>query len=87
MELTDSITTLVIATAKALKGRAHRLFMARTISGAGSICRWRARLTISQPRYGPPTSPQPQRGIGVDGSAGLAPGSEFITAMRDPHSR
>jgi hypothetical protein len=36
MELTDSITTLLIATAKALKGSARRLFMARTVKELGS---------------------------------------------------
>ena len=36
MELTDSIKTLLIATAKALKGSARRLFMARTVQELGS---------------------------------------------------
>ncbi len=35
MELTDSIKTLLIATAKALKGSARRLFMARTVKELG----------------------------------------------------
>jgi len=36
MELTDSIKTLLIATAKALKGSARRLFMARTVKELGA---------------------------------------------------
>src|SRR4051812_32159827 len=36
MELTDSIKTLLIATAKALKGSARRLFMARTVQELGA---------------------------------------------------
>ena len=36
MELTDSIKTLLITTAKALKGSARRLFMARTVKELGS---------------------------------------------------
>ena len=36
MELTDSIKTMLIATAKALKGSARRLFMARTVQELGS---------------------------------------------------
>src|SRR5436190_18256660 len=36
MELTDSIKTLLIATAKALKGSARRLFMARTVKELGT---------------------------------------------------
>src|SRR6267143_71877 len=36
--------------------------------------------------YGPPTSPQPHRGIGAT-VAGVAPGCELSTAMREPHSR
>jgi len=36
MELTDSIKTMLIATAKALKGSARRLFMARTVKELGS---------------------------------------------------
>jgi hypothetical protein len=36
MELTDSIKTMLIATAKALKGSARRLFMARTVRELGS---------------------------------------------------
>jgi len=35
MELTDSIKTLLIATATALKGSARRLFMARTVKELG----------------------------------------------------
>ena len=35
MELTDSIKTLLSATAKALKGSARRLFMARTVKELG----------------------------------------------------
>ena len=35
MELTDSIKTLLIATAQALKGSARRLFMARTVKELG----------------------------------------------------
>jgi hypothetical protein len=35
MELTDSVKTLLIATAKALKGSARRLFMARTVKELG----------------------------------------------------
>jgi Rhodopirellula transposase DDE domain len=35
MELTDSIKTLLISTAKALKGSARRLFMARTVKELG----------------------------------------------------
>jgi hypothetical protein len=35
MELTDSIKTMLIATAKALKGHARRLFMARTVKELG----------------------------------------------------
>jgi hypothetical protein len=35
MELTDSIKTLLVATAKALKGSARRLFMARTVKELG----------------------------------------------------
>ncbi len=35
MELTDSIKTMLIATAKALKGSARRLFMARTVKELG----------------------------------------------------
>ena len=35
MELTDSLKTLLIATAKSLKGRARRLFMARTVKALG----------------------------------------------------
>jgi len=35
MELTDSIKTLLIATASALKGSARRLFMARTVQELG----------------------------------------------------
>jgi hypothetical protein len=35
MELTDSIKTMFIATAKALKGSARRLFMARTVKELG----------------------------------------------------
>lgn len=35
MELTDSLKTLLIATAKALKGSARRLFMARTVKELG----------------------------------------------------
>ena len=36
MELTDSLKTLFIATAKALKGSQRRLFMARTVKELGS---------------------------------------------------
>ena len=36
MELTDSLKTLLIETAKALKGSARRLFMARTVKELGS---------------------------------------------------
>src|SRR6266542_3349313 len=36
MELTDSIKSLLISTAKALKGSARRLFMARTVKELGS---------------------------------------------------
>ena len=36
MELTDSIKTMLIATAQALKGSARRLFMARTVKELGS---------------------------------------------------
>ena len=36
MELTDSIKTMLIATAKALKGSARRLFMARTVQELGA---------------------------------------------------
>lgn len=36
MELTDTIKTMLIATAKALKGSARRLFMARTVKELGS---------------------------------------------------
>ena len=36
MELTDSIKTMLIATAKALKGSARRLFMARTVKELGA---------------------------------------------------
>jgi Rhodopirellula transposase DDE domain len=36
MELTDSIKTMLIQTAKALKGSARRLFMARTVKELGS---------------------------------------------------
>src|SRR5215216_6499109 len=36
MELTDSIKILLIATAKALKGSARRLFMARTVKELGA---------------------------------------------------
>lgn len=35
MELTDSLTTMLIATAKSLKGSARRLFMARTVKELG----------------------------------------------------
>ena len=35
MELTDSLKTLLIATAKSLKGSARRLFMARTVKELG----------------------------------------------------
>jgi DDE family transposase len=35
MELTDSLTTLLIETAKLLKGSARRLFMARTVKELG----------------------------------------------------
>jgi hypothetical protein len=35
MELTDSLKTLLIATAQALKGSARRLFMARTVKELG----------------------------------------------------
>ena len=35
MELTDSVKTLLIATAKALKGSARRVFMARTVKELG----------------------------------------------------
>ena len=35
MELTDSIKTMLLATAKALKGSARRLFMARTVKELG----------------------------------------------------
>ena len=35
MELTDSIKTMLIETAKALKGSARRLFMARTVNELG----------------------------------------------------
>ena len=35
MELTDSLTTLLIETAKSLKGSARRLFMARTVKELG----------------------------------------------------
>jgi hypothetical protein len=35
MELTDSLKTLLIETAKALKGSARRLFMARTVKELG----------------------------------------------------
>ena len=35
MELTDSLTELLIATAKSLKGSARRLFMARTVKELG----------------------------------------------------
>ena len=37
-------------------------------------------------RYGPPGTPQFQRGIGSAASA-AAPGCELITARREPHSR
>lgn len=36
MELTDSIKTMLIETAKALKGSARRLFMARTVKELGA---------------------------------------------------
>ena len=36
MELTDLIKTLLITTAKELKGSARRLFMARTVKELGS---------------------------------------------------
>ena len=36
MELTDSIQTMLIETAKALKGSARRLFMARTVKELGA---------------------------------------------------
>jgi hypothetical protein len=36
MELTDSIKTLLVTTAKELKGSARRLFMARTVKELGS---------------------------------------------------
>ena len=36
MELTDSLETLLIETAKSLKGSAQRLFMARTVKELGS---------------------------------------------------
>jgi hypothetical protein len=53
MELTDSLKTLLIETAKALKGSARRLFMARTVKELGPggqqraarELRW-ARMTI-----------------------------------------
>src|SRR5215510_15387724 len=35
MELTDSLKTLLIETAKSLKGSARRLFMARTVKALG----------------------------------------------------
>ena len=35
MELTDSLKTLLIETAKSLKGSARRLFMARTVKELG----------------------------------------------------
>jgi hypothetical protein len=55
MELTDSLKTLLIETAKALKGSARRLFMARTVKELGPGGQQRAarelqwgRMTIRQ---------------------------------------
>jgi Rhodopirellula transposase DDE domain len=42
MELTDSIKAMLIATAKALKGSARRLFMARTVKELGPGSQQRA---------------------------------------------
>jgi hypothetical protein len=55
MELTDSLQTLLIETAKSLKGSARRLFMARTVKELGPGGQQRAarelrwgRMTIRQ---------------------------------------
>ena len=57
MELTDSLKTLLIETAKSLKGSARRLFMARTVKELGRGGQQRAarelqwgRMTIRKGR-------------------------------------
>ncbi len=49
MELTDALKSLCIETAKALKGSARRLFMARTVQELGAPTNWRAVLFASMP--------------------------------------
>src|SRR5687768_4554522 len=58
MELTDSLKTLLIETAKSLKGSARRLFMARTVKELGPGGQQRAarelqwgRMTIRKGRH------------------------------------
>src|SRR5919202_3265577 len=58
MELTDSFKTLLIETAKSLKGSARRLFMARTVKELGTGGQRRAerelgwgRMTIRKGLY------------------------------------
>jgi hypothetical protein len=46
MELTDSIKTMLIETAKALKGSARRLFMARTVKALGAGGQQRAARAL-----------------------------------------
>jgi len=46
MELTNSLKTLWIETAKSLKGSARRLFMARTVKELGRATTRRARTAV-----------------------------------------
>jgi len=67
-----------------LHGRKVRALRRRAQDGGGARNGYARRH--AQPRYGPPGTPQPHRGIGALGST-VAPGCEFTTARREPHSR
>jgi pimeloyl-ACP methyl ester carboxylesterase len=81
-----------------LRNKGARHIEADTLPGSGEIAPLEAgddlvRRLLSfakscfQPCHGPPGGPQPHRGMGTAGSGGVAPGAEFITARREPHSR